>query len=276
MHAFLIQHGFSDFRILTDDSANQPTRDAILSSMRWLVADARPGDSLFFHYSGHGAQETDHSGFEPDGLNETIIPVDFKRAGMITDDLIWETLVFPLPSGCRLTAVMDCCHAGTGMDLPFAWDSRQGRWVEDINPCHSCGDVQLFSGCADSQTSVDTYDSYAAGGAMTSAFIAAVRENPYPTYPQLMAAIYRNIKSRGHRQDPQLSSSQRFDFNQRVFDLCDGFIPNQNSQIGRIQRQRFQPVQPNYNNDPFLASFLGIAAGILVADIAVDVLSGLF
>jgi hypothetical protein len=27
--------------------------------MRWLVADARAGDSLFLHYSGHGGQTPD-------------------------------------------------------------------------------------------------------------------------------------------------------------------------------------------------------------------------
>jgi hypothetical protein len=55
-------------------------------AMRWLIGGTQPGDSLFFHYSGHGSQVVDHSGDEEDGLDETICPVDFKSAGQIIDD----------------------------------------------------------------------------------------------------------------------------------------------------------------------------------------------
>jgi hypothetical protein len=44
-----------DMVILTDDQQNpmsQPTRANILRAMHWLVKDAEPNDSLFFHYSG--------------------------------------------------------------------------------------------------------------------------------------------------------------------------------------------------------------------------------
>ena len=44
-----------DMVILTDDQSNpmsRPTKANILRGMRWLVQDAQPNDSLFFHYSG--------------------------------------------------------------------------------------------------------------------------------------------------------------------------------------------------------------------------------
>jgi hypothetical protein len=44
-----------DMVILTDDQQNpmsQPTKANILRAMHWLVKDAQPNDSLFFHYSG--------------------------------------------------------------------------------------------------------------------------------------------------------------------------------------------------------------------------------
>lgn len=68
---------------------------------------------------------------------------------MIVDDEIVDHAVMPLPSGVKLTAVMDCCHSGTGLDLPFLW--QRGGWLEEDNPCHSAGDVQLISGCQDNQ-----------------------------------------------------------------------------------------------------------------------------
>jgi metacaspase-1 len=81
---------FADMIILTDDQQDprfQPTRENIIRAMHWLVKDARPNDSLFFHFSGHGGQTEDLDGDEEDGLDETIYPLDFKKAGMIVDDV---------------------------------------------------------------------------------------------------------------------------------------------------------------------------------------------
>lgn len=58
MSAYLVEHfGYKreDMVLLTDDQQNpmsQPTKQNILRAMHWLVKDARPNDSLFFHYSG--------------------------------------------------------------------------------------------------------------------------------------------------------------------------------------------------------------------------------
>ena len=46
----------------------------------------RPGDYLFFHYSGHGGQQADKDGDEADGKDETLVPLDYQTAGQITDD----------------------------------------------------------------------------------------------------------------------------------------------------------------------------------------------
>ena len=58
MSAYLVENfGYKreDMVILTDDQQNdmsQPSKKNILRAMHWLVKDARPNDSLFFHYSG--------------------------------------------------------------------------------------------------------------------------------------------------------------------------------------------------------------------------------
>merc|ERR1712232_905545 len=124
MQQFLEQRGFrgANVRILTDDlqdRSRQPTKANILRDLKWLAQGAKPGDSLFFHYSGHGSQVVDTSGDEEDGLDETILPVDYNTAGQIIDDTLHEILVAPLPTGCKLTSLMDCCHSGTGLDLPY-------------------------------------------------------------------------------------------------------------------------------------------------------------
>ena len=134
--AFLIrQFGFrdEDTITLTDDQRDPtriPTKANIIAAMQWLVRDARPHDSFFFHYSGHGGQTEDLDGDEDDGYDETIYPVDHERAGVIIDDIMHDIMVRPLPPGCRLTAIMDCCHSGSALDLPFIY-STTGQLKEN-------------------------------------------------------------------------------------------------------------------------------------------------
>ena len=95
------------------------------------------------------------------------------------------------------------------MDLPFQWKYGEG-WREEINPAHSAGDVQLFSGCEDAQCSADTYSSSAgAGGAMTQAFLSALQSHPMALYPDFLAAIHQHLRRRGMRQRPAICCAAR-------------------------------------------------------------------
>ncbi|KAG4083746.1 hypothetical protein H8356DRAFT_1747752 [Neocallimastix lanati (nom. inval.)] len=110
--------------VLTDDQKDPlkiPTRKNMLNAMRWLVQGCKPGDSLFFHFSGHGSQKKDEDGDEVDGYDETILPVDYKKSGQIVDDEMNAIMVRPLPEGVRLTAIFDSCHSGTALDLPYVY-----------------------------------------------------------------------------------------------------------------------------------------------------------
>jgi hypothetical protein len=132
-----------DMVILTDDQQNpmsQPTKQNILRAMHWLVKDAQPNDSLFFHYSGgsyvlnlswscwrdagHGGQTKDLDGDEEDGYDEVIYPVDFRQVGHIVDDEMHRIMVTPLQPGVRLTAIFDSCHSGTALDLPYIYSTQ--------------------------------------------------------------------------------------------------------------------------------------------------------
>lgn len=116
-----------DMVILTDDQQNpmsQPTKANILRAMHWLVKDAQPNDSLFFHYSGHGGQTPDLDGDEDDGYDEVIYPVDFRVQGHIVDDQMHDVMVKPLQPGVRLTAIFDSCHSGSALDLPYIYSTQ--------------------------------------------------------------------------------------------------------------------------------------------------------
>jgi len=119
--------GFTQAAILTDDQSDEkkrPTYDNIINAMKWLAKDAKPGDSLFFHYSGHGGTTRDKDNDEVDGFDESILPCDYLTNGQILDDVIYENLIAPLPRGCRLTAIFDSCHSGTVMDLPYTYQCQ--------------------------------------------------------------------------------------------------------------------------------------------------------
>ena len=127
MKTMLEQEGWSnkpsDMRVLLDDGKTSgkdwPTAQNILDSCRWLVDGAKEGDSLFVHFSGHGSQLPDDDGDEEDGLDETMVPVDFQESGQIRDDTLFKLLVAPLPKGVQMIAVFDCCHSGSMLDLPY-------------------------------------------------------------------------------------------------------------------------------------------------------------
>ncbi|KAH7047904.1 metacaspase-1 [Linnemannia elongata] len=147
--AFIQRFGFreEDTVTLTDDQTNPtriPTKANILSGMQWLVRDARPNDSFFLHFSGHGGQTADLDGDEDDGNDNTIYPVDHTRAGVIVDDIMHDIMVKPLPAGCRLTAIMDCCHSGSALDLPFTY-STSGQ-LKDQNVLQGVGSGIMGAG----------------------------------------------------------------------------------------------------------------------------------
>jgi hypothetical protein len=110
-----------------------PTKSNILSAYRQLVQDSQPGDVAYIHYSGHGGKVRDDGNDEADGYDETLIPVDYQSRGMIRDDDLLKTLVKPLRAGVFVTSVMDCCHSGSVLDLPYTFkaDGEQEDMMEN-------------------------------------------------------------------------------------------------------------------------------------------------
>jgi hypothetical protein len=123
-------------RTLTDDGKGdgKPTRQNMIDAMKWLVSNAQSGDSLFFHYSGHGGSQKAVNNDEVDGNDETLIPVDYESSGVIVDNDLHDILVANLPKGVRLTCVMDCCHSGSILDLPYTYGvDANGNTTEKDN-----------------------------------------------------------------------------------------------------------------------------------------------
>ncbi|KAK0207223.1 caspase domain-containing protein [Armillaria fumosa] len=209
-----------DIVMLTDDSKNprqRPTRRNMIDAMLWLVRDAQPNDSLFFHYSGHGGQTRDKDGDEVDGYDEVIFPIDFKQNGHIVDDEMHAIMVKTLPTGCRLTALFDCCHSGTALDLPYVYDcsgrlKRNNVTKQWMAYKSTSADVISWSASKDGQTSADTFQGGVAVGAMSYAFITSLMRNKEQSYQGLLHSI-RKILQPKYSQTPQIGSSHHIDTN---------------------------------------------------------------
>ncbi|KAM7273657.1 hypothetical protein ACFE04_028321 [Oxalis oulophora] len=246
----------SSILMLTEEESDpyrRPTKQNIRMAMSWLVQGCKAGDSLVFHYSGHGSQQKNYNGDEIDGYDETLCPTDFGTQGMILDDEINTTIVRPLPRGVKLHAIIDACHSGTMLDLPFlcrmdktgkyTWEDhrpRSGTWKGT-----SGGEVISFSGCDDNQTSADTsaLAKNTLTGAMTYAFIQAIERGHGTTYGKLMSAMRSTIRNADSfvdggpvthllsmlltgagllnriTQEPQLTAHEPFDIYAKAFSL---------------------------------------------------------
>jgi hypothetical protein len=208
-----------NIKMLIDEAENElmlPTRRNMIKEMHWLVAGAQAGDSLLVHFSGHGGQQKDKSGDEADGMDETICPMDYQRAGVIVDDELFEILVRPLPPGCRLTAVFDCCHSGSALDLPYSYDCS-GHLIDEprtggrVAPKVSAADVIMVSGCRDDQTSADALIAQKHTGAISYALITTLSETPRLSFLDLLRRCQAVMKEKRFTQIPQLSSCRQMD-----------------------------------------------------------------
>jgi len=146
-----LQYGEEQVRCLIDSSefcpsppSRQPTRSNILEGLRWLTSDASPTSTLFIYLSGYGCRQPTHPQGKPEAY---FVPCDFLddlppdyqfmlQQAMRTQShsslagirpppqggfrlLAFRELtnvLLRLPSGCKVTLVLDCsCAAAAGV-----------------------------------------------------------------------------------------------------------------------------------------------------------------
>lgn len=109
-----------NIRMLLDKDAN---KEKFLEAIRWLLETAKPGDTVFFSYSGHGSQyEVDDQPEEEDGLEEVLVLYDV----LVTDNFFADFNRQLVDGGRNATFVMDNCFAG-GIDKAFGSGELMGR-----------------------------------------------------------------------------------------------------------------------------------------------------
>jgi uncharacterized caspase-like protein len=230
MRQMLTRFGFknnSHVRMLTDEAA---TTLNILDRLEWLVKGAKPGDVLFFHYSGHGSQVADTNyddDIEPDGLDEIICPVDLDWRTKIIKDDDFKRIFSTVPMGVNLTVVLDCCHSGDGLRgfenpniTPSPNKSRLLPTPIDISNRFFGKNLQsktrgltyegelgiLISGCQSNQTSADAWIHNKYQGAATYYLLDSLEGlGDQADYETLVKAMNVQMDTFGYTQNPELN-----------------------------------------------------------------------
>ena len=247
---------YNSFLVLTDYTRFKPTKANILQAFNALFTNVRAGDELWFHYSGHGSLLRDTNRDEESGFDSCICPLDYERAGFISDDVIRQMLAQRVPKGVKLYIVLDACHSGTGCDLRYKYDdnsyltsmpsspsttlptkyiptdwSLQQTSYEFKKYSKTNGEVYSISGCQDEQTSADAFIEGQATGALTFILLSCLRANSQTTYKwkHLLKDICCSEKIRGFTQKTCITSGTPINLESNVFSGNVGQTRNINS-----------------------------------------------
>lgn len=94
---------------------HEATKKGIKRAIKeWLIDKAKPGDKVFFYFSGHGVQIKDPTGQEEDGKDELLCAYDSARHSytFIRDNELGAWMD-QINTDAKIV-VLDCCHSGTG------------------------------------------------------------------------------------------------------------------------------------------------------------------
>jgi len=215
-----------NIRILSDLQINcgeinaieKPTLGNILGGMKWISQEAKPGDSLFFFFAGHGDIVTDFSGDEIDSnYDQCLVPCDSRpaAANVSRNVNVNSNINGNVNSNSYINT--NVIGGGEDRDMPPSY-------LHD--PTQKAGESVLFSGAADLQRSAEVRErnTHRSFGVMTRAFVDIILEiveqnkrGYFPTFSQVLIGIEKQIhiilqKQGMHnvQQDPQISSSHLF------------------------------------------------------------------
>lgn len=105
------------------DGMQLATHQAILDSLGKIANEAKPGDFVYLHFSGHGSQQPARADTaEADGRDEVFLAADTQMApadnpsylpNVLTDDEMSGALKAIRKTGAFVWVVFDSCHSGT-------------------------------------------------------------------------------------------------------------------------------------------------------------------
>jgi hypothetical protein len=221
--------------IMTDSSKGNlyPNAYNISFQLNALCSKMKSGDVAIFYYSGHGTRIRDKTRDEPSGYDSCIVPIDFQKVGVISDDTI-KYYCNKIPAGANMFCAFDSCNSGTVCDLKYnlfdtsyrkdvtvklkgfdytGWVRRQMVMVDEKQVDTKC-DIISLTGCRDDQVSYDL----GRNGALTAAFLQTIKKYNSGGIPTLqLQHILQNVRgaivNMRLSQVPQLMTGKPYDMN---------------------------------------------------------------
>ena len=199
----------SNIELLTDNTTLKPTKQNIINSIQRLVERVKETNAkeVWFSYSGHGSYiYSGNSVEETDNQDEALVPLDYQQSGLIRDDTLYSILVSQLPLDCHLFCIIDACHSGTALDLPYLYRTDTG--IQKQSESGELANIIKLSGCRDSQTSADAYIQGKYQGALTFAFLKCMEDLDYNFTPKhLVQRCKHYLNSNNYQQIPTMTFS---------------------------------------------------------------------
>ncbi|KAJ7976499.1 Metacaspase 9 [Quillaja saponaria] len=207
----------SNVQLLTDapGSAAMPTGANIKKALAEMVDQAKAGDVLFFHYSGHGTRIPSLRPGHPFRQDEAIVPCDFN---LITD-LDFRQLVNRLPKRSKLHnsfRLLPYFDIGTHLLEFFGADAslrfrlpllELDNFMELLRPDEGI----LLSGCQSNETSADMNPMMSGGmayGAFSNAVQMVLKDNLCQLSNKEVVIMARKmLEAKGIEQHPCLYCS---------------------------------------------------------------------
>lgn len=235
----LLAQGFveDDIEILKNEQA---TRAGIVAAIDRLIARAKPGDIVVFHFSGHGQQIFDDARKdEPDGYDEALVPYDasmrysssYTGQNHLRDDELgdkFKALRKNIGKEGSLLVLLDACHSGTatrgeqmaitrGADVkcePVGYSKTisVSRGAQDegvFDDQELLSNMVVISAASADQLNYETTDAEKNGvGSLTYAFSRAISQTSGTiNYKILFEKIKTSIQSWKPYQNPQIEGN---------------------------------------------------------------------
>jgi metacaspase-1 len=130
-----------EIHLLKDEQVVKPN---LRKEWQWLTAGAKAGDTLVFHFSGHGSNVPDRNGDEADRRDEItcLYDMDFNNPASYLSDDEWYDWAQQVNPEAHLIIIKDTCHSG-GSSRFVKVEDEAGHKRDILAEAHQLQDYSL-------------------------------------------------------------------------------------------------------------------------------------
>lgn len=105
----------SSSRLPLEDQGSWPTKSNMIGKLQRVIQRSNPGDSVYIHYSGHGARErsSNKSTHQLGNLALVLFENDQHGISYFKGEILAQCLKRMVQRGLLVTVVLDCCFSGS-------------------------------------------------------------------------------------------------------------------------------------------------------------------